>query len=351
MGGPQLPGNGVTVVARRRTVLFVAAMLMSQLLVTAAPASAAEVSVERLAGENRFATAAAVSRSQYPDGAPVAFIATGATFADALSISAPAAGLGPVLLVERDRLPSETAAELRRLGPIGILVIGGPAAVSEATMIDVARYSGRETSRIAGPDRYATSAAISREAFDAGASVAFVTTGDAFQDALSATPSAAAFGGPLLLTTSEVLPSTVDRELQRLEPDRIVVVGSTADVGDAVVERLRKLAPDVLRIGDPDDATTSAAVSRSTFTGSTTAFLATSAAFPDGLTGGAYAGAVPAPLMLVGRDEVPDAVKCELVRLGVEAVVVLGGREAVSDRVVAELRAGYEGEDIPGCRS
>lgn len=331
--------------------MSVAVMVVSQLFVTVVPASAAGISVERLAGENRFATAAAVSRSQYPDGAPVAFIATGANFADALSISAPAAGFGPVLLVERDRLPSETASELRRLGPIAILVVGGPAAVSEATMIDVARYSGRETRRIAGPDRYATSAAISREAFQDGAPVAFVTTGDAFQDALSATPSAAAFDGPLLLTTADVLPASVEGELRRLGPDRIVVVGSEADVSDAVVERLGTLAPDVLRIGGPDDATTSAAVSRSTFTTSVTAFLATSASFPDGLTGAAYAGALPAPLMLVGRDVVPDAVKCELVRLGVENVVVLGGRQAVSDRVVAEVRDGYEGADIPGCPS
>lgn len=329
--------------------MVVVAMLMGQSVLAAAPASAAPLAVERLAGENRFSTAAAVSRSQYPDGAPLAFIATGANFADALSISAPAAGLGPVLLVERDRLPSETAAELRRLGPIGIVVVGGTAAVSDATMIEVARYSGRETRRIAGPDRYATSAAISREAFDAGATVAFVTTGDAFQDALSATPSAAAFQGPLLLTTREVLPASVEGELRRLEPDRIVVVGSSADVDDAVVDRLRGLAPDVIRIGHPDDATTSAAVSRGTFTTSTTAFLATSADFPDGLTGGAYAGALPAPLMLVSRNAVSDAVKCELVRLEVDFVVVLGGPQAVSDRVVAELREGYEAADIPGC--
>lgn len=336
---------------RRRTVLFIVAMLLTQLVVAAGPASAADPSVERLAGSNRFATAVAVSKAQYGAGAPVAFIATGANYADALSISAAAAGLGPVLLVERDRLPSETAAELRRLGPASIIVVGGPVAISERTMIDVARYSTGQTRRVAGSDRYGTSAAISREAFDTGTAVAFVTTGNAFQDALSATASAAAFEAPLLLTTPSALPASIEQELRRLAPERIVVVGSTADVSDAVVTRLGGLASEVIRIADPDDAVNSAMVSRATFTSSATAFLATSAAYPDGLAGGAFAGALPAPLMLVAPDRVPDAVKCELVRLGTTQIVVLGGPKAVSDRVVAELDAGYAAGDIPGCRA
>lgn len=335
--------------ARRRSVLFMVAMLSTQLVVAASPAAAAELTVERLAGANRFATAVEVSKAQFPSGAPVAFIATGTNFADALAISAAAAGFGPVLLVERDRLPTETAAELDRLGPVSIIVIGGPVAVSEQTMIDVARHSRRETRRIAGPNRFATAAAISREAFDAGTEVAFVTTGEAFQDALGATASAAAFDAPLLLTASASLPEATQQELRRLAPERIVVVGGPGDVDEAVVERLRTLATEVIRVGDDDDEATSAALSRATFTSSGTALLATSADFPDGLTGGAFAGALPAPLMLVTRDRVSDSVKCELVRLGVDGVVVLGGPATISERVVAELEGGYTAEDIPGC--
>lgn len=344
-----LSGIGVRVRTRRRTVVFIVAMLLTQLIVAAAPASAIEPSVRRLAGANRFATAVAVSRAQFADGAPMAFIATGTNFADALSISAAGAGFGPVLLVERDRLPDETAAELRRLQPTFIIVVGGEAAISSRTMIEVARHSRHETRRIAGGDRFATAAAISREAFAEGTTDAFVTNGTAFQDALGATSSAAAFEAPLLLTAPTVLPPSTEQELRRLAPERIVVVGGPADVSDDVVARLRTLADKVIRIGNDDDAATSAALSRATFTASTTAFLATAADYPDGLTGGAFAGALPAPLMLVRHDEVPDVVKCELVRLDVDHVVVLGGPKAVSERVVDELEAGYEAEDIPGC--
>lgn len=350
MGDPTASlGIGVHVRAHRRSFLAIVGMLVAQLVVAGAPVSGAESSVERLAGGNRFATAVAVSRAQYPDGAPLAFIATGANYADALSISAAASGVGPVLLVERDRLPTETADELSRLSPFGIIVVGGTAAISEQTMIAVARYSGRETRRIAGSNRFATAAEISRAAFEAGSDVAFVASGHDFRDALAATPAAAAFTAPLLLTAPTALPAATEEELGRLTPERIVVVGDTADVSDAVVARLRDLAPDVIRIGDPDDEVTSAEVSRATFTSSDIAFVATSVAFADGLTGGAFAGAIPAPLMLVSQDRVSDAVKCELVRLGVQSIVVLGGPAAISDRVVAELEAGYEAADIPGC--
>lgn len=332
----------------RRSIVSVVALLLLQI---AAPASPAESSVERLAGSNRFATAAAVARAQYPDGAPLAFVATGANHADAIAISAAAAGVGPVLLVERDRLPSETAAELRRLSPFAILVVGGDQAVSEATMIEVARYAGRETRRIAGSNRFATAAEISEAAFDAGSDIAFVVNGGDFRDGLSATPAAAAFGGPLLLTSADTLPVETESELRRLTPDRIVVVGHTSDVADSVVARLEELAPEVIRIGDPDDATTSVEVSRATFTSAPAAFIATSADFADGLTGGAFAGALPAPLLLVTRDAVSDAVKCELVRLGTTEIAILGGPSAISERVADELARGYEAEDVPGCET
>ena len=56
--------------------------------------------VTRLAGADRFATSAAVSRAYYPVGTGVAFIANGLGFADALA-GAPLAGKlgGPILLI------------------------------------------------------------------------------------------------------------------------------------------------------------------------------------------------------------------------------------------------------------
>ena len=67
--------------------------------------------VERIAGNNRYATAAAVSADTFTAGVPVAYIATGEMFPDALS-GAGAAGMsgGPILLVRPDAIPAETAS-------------------------------------------------------------------------------------------------------------------------------------------------------------------------------------------------------------------------------------------------
>lgn len=89
--------------------------------------------VTRLAGADRYATAAAVSAATFAPGVPVAYVAAGTDFPDALA-GGPAAAAqgGPILLVGRDAVPAVTAAELARLRPARIVVLGGPAAASDA---------------------------------------------------------------------------------------------------------------------------------------------------------------------------------------------------------------------------
>ena len=116
--------------------------------------------VDRVGGADRFAVAAGVSRDTFESGAaPVAYVASGEVFADALS-GAAAAGLagGPVLLVTRDGVPGATAEELRRLRPGRIVVLGGPAAVSTGVEKSLGEFGS--VSRIGGADRFAVSAAI-----------------------------------------------------------------------------------------------------------------------------------------------------------------------------------------------
>ena len=97
--------------------------------------------VERLAGANRFETAAAISASHFSPGVPVVYIATGANFPDALA-GGPVAGIngGPILLVNKDNIPAATAAELTRLQPESIVVLGGEGVVSTAVSSQLAAF-------------------------------------------------------------------------------------------------------------------------------------------------------------------------------------------------------------------
>jgi putative cell wall-binding protein len=97
--------------------------------------------------------------------------------------------------------------------------------------------------RLAGSDRYATSAAISGASFSPGVPVVYVAVGTGFADALSVAPVGGVVGAPVLLTRTDSLPSVVAKELDRLDPDRIVVVGGHAVISNVVIQLAGQYLP------------------------------------------------------------------------------------------------------------
>src|SRR5690606_10891218 len=133
----------------------------------------ADVRSGRVSGPNRYATAVAASQQAFPDGADFVVIASGQNYPDALAGAAATRGGAPVLLVERDRVPPEVFAEIDRLRPGAVVILGGAAAVSQ----DVANQLYARvpfTVRFAGTDRITTAVAASQWAFPDGAPVAYL---------------------------------------------------------------------------------------------------------------------------------------------------------------------------------
>jgi putative cell wall-binding protein len=190
--------------------------------------------VIRLAGADRFGTAAALSAATFDPGADVVYVATGRGFADSLA----AATLGgPLLLVDRDTIPAVTAAELARLQGTRIVVLGGPAVVSDAVVAALGEFTDGTVTRLAGLDRYATSVAMS-SVFEPGVPVLYLASGADFADGLAAGPVAAFTDGPLLLTQPTCVPQVVLDEIERLRPERIVLGGGSTALGDTVADLL-----------------------------------------------------------------------------------------------------------------
>jgi hypothetical protein len=197
--------------------------------------------VSRLAGISRYATSAAISAETFTPGVPVVYIANGMNFPDALS-GAPVAGLagGPVLLTAATALPPEIQAELARLNPAKIVILGGNGAVSTALETQLQQYTTGAVERLAGISRYATSAAISAETFTPGVPVAYIANGMNFPDALSGAPVAGLAGGPVLLTAATALPPEIQAELARLNPAKIVILGGNGAVSPALETQLEQ---------------------------------------------------------------------------------------------------------------
>ncbi|HEX2222043.1 MAG TPA: cell wall-binding repeat-containing protein [Candidatus Limnocylindria bacterium] len=304
----------------------------------AAPTASATVS--RITGVDRYAGAANLSAVTFAAGRPVAYVVSGEGFADALAAGAAAARAdAPLLLVRYGGVPAATANELGRLRPGRIVVVGGPGTVSDAVLAELARYTAGGVTRITGADRYAGAANLSAVTFPAGLPVAYVTTGENYPDALAASGAAGLNGAPILLTKRDGLPRATANELTRLRPGRIVVLGGSGSVSDAVVAALSRYSGSVSRITAPDRYAGAVALSRISFASARTVYVATGANFPDGLGAGAVAGGLPGPLLLVPTDWLPTSVAEELRRLGPTRVVVVGGPGSVSDGVLSAIDA------------
>ncbi|MGQ0616869.1 MAG: cell wall-binding repeat-containing protein [Acidimicrobiia bacterium] len=290
----------------------------------------------RLAGSDRFATAASVSQSMFPPGVAVAYVATGTSFPDAFSAGPAAAHQGgPVLLVTRESVPASTASELARLRPARIVVVGGTGAVSDDVHRTLGPYTSGGVTRLSGADRSATAAAVSQAVFAPGP-VVHVTSGADFADALAAGPVAVGSRGPVLLVGRDAIPTATAAELARLRPPAITVLGGTGAVSASVEAQLGAYAPVVGRVGGPDRFSTAANVSAAFFPGGAAkVFLATGYDFPDALGGGVVAGLAPGPVLFVRPDCTPVEVQAEIDRLGASSSVILGGPAAVGPGVEA----------------
>ncbi|MBN2248333.1 MAG: cell wall-binding repeat-containing protein [Coriobacteriia bacterium] len=268
-----------------------------------------------VAGATRISTAIEASKKAYPvDGSvDIVILATAYNWPDALGGAALAGAVhGPLLLTPANMLPAEVAAEITRLAPKRVYVLGGTGAVSDAVM-DAAQALTSEdiATRLPGGDRYETAIAIAAEVKAMRGSrydgTAFVCTGLDFPDALSAAPVAAANGWPIYLTPPDHLPTEVADAMMAMyggnPSNHGYIIGGTGAVSETVADALNE-APFMgyMRIWGDDRYETSAEVARIGFSGlgmlMSRPALATGEDFPDALAGGVLQGSDACPVLL-----------------------------------------------------
>jgi YVTN family beta-propeller protein len=290
--------------------------------------------VSRIGGADRYAVSAAISADTFDPGVPAVFIASGENFPDALSASAVAGTeSSPVLLVTHDTIPDIVAAELTRLKPRKIVIMGGTNTITDTLATTLGSYG--PITRIDGPDRYAVSAALSAKVYSPGVPVAYIASGETFPDALSGSAAAGHFHGPVLLVTKNTIPDTITTELTRLRPQKIVVLGGPNTITDTTLDALVADTPigvPVRRLNGTDRYAVSARTSSDTYpTGTKTVYIASGENFPDALSGSVAAITDSAPVLLVTKNTIPDTVKAELNRLAPTHIIVLGGPNTIND--------------------
>lgn len=203
---------------------------------------AAVRNVVRIGGADRYEVSRnLISDPQFGSSASRSLlVVTGANFPDALSAS-PAASVrkAPVLLIDgrETALTPKEAQIVRTIALDSVDVYGGPDSVTSEVTQDIfntAPSGSRSTS--GAKDRYLMSQAINRNFISADAVV--LASGEVFPDALSGGVLAGAAAAPLYVTPGRCVADGILKEIGRLEPSEVVILGGPATL-NADVEALK----------------------------------------------------------------------------------------------------------------
>ncbi|WP_347755619.1 cell wall-binding repeat-containing protein [Agrococcus sp. ProA11] len=307
-------------------------------------------SAKRLAGANRYETAAAVSRSAFAPGVPVVYLASGEKFPDGLSASAAAAHQGgPVLLTSRDSLPQSVRDEIVRLRPRQVVIVGDTQSISVSVEAAVRALVPGSGTRAAVTEQEALPSSSTPTPEPTATPSPEPTASPSPEPTVTPSPEPTdAALEPTPAPTDEPLEPTPEPTDEALEPapastDAALEPSPTSTPTPSLTERAPEDAqvasaaqPDastsgVLRLGGANRYATSRLIAEHAFDGAASAFVATGLRFPDALSAGPAAARRDGPVLLVdGRQQSLDAAtRATLQRLGVRWVGVVGDTASV----------------------
>ncbi len=199
-------------------------------------------------------------------------------------------------------------------------------------------------SSLAGNDRFATAIEVSKAGFEDRQAGAVVLVGqDAIVDGLAAAPLAKAKKAPILLAKKDGLTEEVEKEMLRvlgttgLGNKTIYIVGGESQISKEAEAKLAKLGTKVVRLSGDDRYETSLAIAEELTKEQKTlkpAFVVGGEGEVDAMSIAAHAAKEEAPIVVVNKDEVTEDAKEFMAD---REIVVVGGKNSVSEEVVAEL--------------
>ncbi|GEM_PF-3504508 len=194
------------------------------------------LTVERIAGSNRYHTAVLTAEYMRAHGASFdsAVIAVGTNFPDALAAASYAAiQERPILLTGSSTLSLITKGAIESMGIEDTFVVGGTSVISDGVLTELAQYG--TAVRIAGSNRYSTAVEIAKY-FDLSVDHYYIATGLNFPDAITGAVLAAKSGtGVLLVQGTLDIPNLVVREFvldQQIKS--VTLFGGTSVISEGI---------------------------------------------------------------------------------------------------------------------
>ena len=301
---------------------------------------------ERIAGEDRYATAMAIADKLAEAGkVESVIIANGENYADALSATALAKAVGaPILLVNdahEDAVVEWVETNVKDYRT-PIYVIGGEAVISEDFCDNkLLRY---DVERISGDDRYATNLAILEKLADPDINGLtkniLVCSGSNYPDALSASAT-----GKAVLLVGDTLTAGQIEYLTELKTDggyEFVIVGGNKVVSDEMLEAVKAFDTNtaVNRLYGADRYETNEKVINSYFSKPgqvKNVVLASGDGFADALAGAAFAAQQDTTPVIIVNDAHYERAFNFVRRAANADIIVVGGEVSVSSELVQKI--------------
>lgn len=188
------------------------------------------------------------------------------------------------------------------------------------------------TERIAGQDRIETAIGIAQKGWDTTETVILCELND-YPGSIAAAPYAASLDAPILLTGGQKLDSRVVDELERLQPQKAILIGGEALLATAIVEKLENLGIETERIGGANRYATSVLLAERLYSDSL--IIANGDDFPDALSAASYAGIAQIPIVLISK-KLPAEVLEYCQQIQPENIIVIGGEAVVPTESLSE---------------
>lgn len=194
--------------------------------------------------------------------------------------------------------------------------------------------------RLAGTDRIDTAVKIADQGWPDGCETVIIARSGDFPDALAGVALAKLNKAPILLTPQDFLDQRVTEALLRLKPLQVIILGGANAVSSQVEQDLRgtlSWTDKIERIAGSDRFETAALIAER-FPLDQGVALTTGFNFPDALSLASASAAQGYPLLLVGRDNLPDSTARVLRDLAPRSLYIAGGEGAVSSGLLDNLK-------------
>lgn len=266
-------------------------------------------SVKKLAGNQRFDTAVEISKEGWSEGSETVVLTSAYSVVDGVTATPLATTKNaPILLVDKNKVNESTKAELLRLNPKNIIVVGGSAVVNDNVVNEVkSTLPSASVSRVGGLNRYETSLNIAKEISKTQPiNKVYIAGGTGEADALSIASKAGEDKQPIILSNKDDLNKNTYEWLKSQNLQDAYFIGGETVLGNSVISKVNSITSNNVannRIYGQNRHETNAKVIQKFYTDNNynSVLVTKSDPLVDALTAGPLAAKLNSPIVLAGN--------------------------------------------------